>query len=83
MNKTIITSFVVCLMLVCLLTVGCAKQAVSGGPIINKVCPVMGGSVNENTPYKVTYKGETIGFCCPSCIKSFNSNPEKYIGKIK
>ena len=53
------------------------------GTIINDVCPVMGGKVNNDTPYKVVYKGETIGFCCPACIEKFNADPEKYMADLQ
>lgn len=51
--------------------------------IVNSVCPVMGGEVGKDTPYKTVYKGKTIGFCCPDCIEKFNAEPEKYMAKIE
>jgi len=50
---------------------------------INTVCPVMGGEVKKDTPYKTEYNRKTIGFCCPGCIKTFNGDPEKYMAQIK
>jgi len=50
--------------------------------IINDVCPVMGGAVGKDTPYKVEYGGKTIGFCCAGCIGMFNKDPEKYMAKL-
>lgn len=37
--------------------------------------------VDEKTAkYKTTYKGKTYYFCAPGCQKTFEANPEKYIG---
>jgi YHS domain-containing protein len=44
---------------------------------INKICPVMGGKTNKNI--HTNYKGNTIYFCCPSCIEVFQKDPEKYM----
>jgi nitrosocyanin len=57
-------------------------KPVREGEVINDTCPVMGGKVEKDTPYKIEYKGKTIGFCCPGCIEQFNADPEKYIKKI-
>lgn len=59
------------------------EAVVQEGGVVNTVCPVMGGEVSEDTEYKVEYKGKTIGFCCPTCIKKFNSDPEKYMAKLQ
>jgi len=53
------------------------------GEVINKICPVMKGSVDKDTPYKTEYNGKTIGFCCSGCVTAFNANPEKYIEKLE
>jgi uncharacterized membrane protein/YHS domain-containing protein len=29
------------------------------------------------------YNGETIGFCCKSCLRKFNANPEKYVANLE
>lgn len=42
----------------------------------NKVCPVMGGEVNGKDFY--VYKGKQYGLCCPMCVATFASDPEKY-----
>jgi len=42
---------------------------------------VCGMDVDEKTAkYKTTYKGKTYYFCAPGCQKTFEANPEKYIG---
>ena len=43
----------------------------------NKVCPVEGGPIDEDTP-TVEYNGKVYGFCCPGCDEDFAKNPEKY-----
>jgi len=45
--------------------------------IWNKVCPVKGDKVDEDTP-TVEYNGKLYGFCCPGCDTKFAKNPEKY-----
>ncbi|MDP8229708.1 MAG: YHS domain-containing protein [Candidatus Gorgyraea atricola] len=62
-----------------------AGSAKSGetGEAINTLCPVMEGEVSKDTQYKTEYNGKTIGFCCPGCIETFNSDPEKYMANIK
>jgi len=34
-------------------------------------------------PYVHEYKGREIKFCCKSCLKDFNKNPEKFVKKIE
>ena len=45
--------------------------------IWNKVCPVKGNPVEEDSP-TVEYNGKLYGFCCPGCDTKFAKNPEKY-----
>ena len=45
--------------------------------IWNKVCPVKGNPVEDDTP-TVEYDGKLYGFCCPGCDIKFAKNPEKY-----
>jgi len=44
---------------------------------LQETCPVMGGKVNSSI--YTDYKGKRIYFCCPPCVKAFNSDPEKYL----
>jgi YHS domain-containing protein len=40
-----------------------------------------GMDVDEKTAkYKATYKGKTFYSCAPGCQKTFEANPEKYVG---
>lgn len=61
----------------------CTVKPIQKGEVINDICPVMGGEVDKDTPYKIEYKGKTIGFCCPGCIAKFNADPEKYMQKLQ
>ena len=48
----------------------------------NKICPVTGNEVNEETKATVDYKGKIYNLCCSWCIEEFKKDPEKYIQKI-
>jgi len=44
--------------------------------------PVCGMDVDpKNAVGKSEYKGQTYYFCAPGCKKSFDDNPEKYLGE--
>ena len=47
----------------------------------NKVCPVTGEDVDQETP-TVEYKGKVIGFCCSGCVSKFKKEPEKYLKNL-
>jgi len=44
-------------------------------------CPVMGSTINKNV--YTDYNGKRIYFCCAGCDKTFQKDPEKYMGKMK
>src|SRR5262245_28659520 len=49
---------------------------------INKKCPVMAGK--DIVAGKTSeYEKQLIGFCCMDCVGKFESDPKKYIGKVK
>jgi YHS domain-containing protein len=48
---------------------------------INKTCPITGKDINPTKT--VEYEKQVIGLCCDDCKGKFESNPEKYIGKVK
>lgn len=44
--------------------------------------PVCGMEIDEKTAAgKSEYKGKTYYFCSTGCKKSFDQDPEKYVGK--
>lgn len=44
--------------------------------------PVCGMDVDEKTTtLKSEYKGQTYYFCSPGCKRSFDKDPEKYVGR--
>ncbi len=49
-------------------------------PVANTQCPVM-KKERAREKFFVDYKGQHINFCCKSCIKRFNKNPEKYLAQ--
>ena len=45
--------------------------------------PVCGMDVDENNaPFTTTHKGKTIYFCCQTCKREFEQEPEKFIKKM-
>ena len=44
-------------------------------------CPVMGRPVSRSL--YADYKGWRVYFCCPPCVKAFESDPEKYLQLMK
>ncbi|MFH1868959.1 MAG: YHS domain-containing protein [Candidatus Omnitrophota bacterium] len=57
-------------------------EGLKEGEVCNTTCPVMGGEVAKDTPFKAEYNGKTIGFCCAGCVEAFNKDPEKYKEKL-
>ncbi len=44
--------------------------------------PVCKMEVDEKTAkFKSKHAGKTYYFCAPGCLKAFEKNPEKYLGK--
>ena len=44
--------------------------------------PVCGMDIDPKTAAgKSEYKGQTYYFCSPGCKRSFDKDPEKYVGK--
>jgi YHS domain-containing protein len=39
-----------------------------------------GGDMGD--PVVIEYQGREIKFCCSSCVKKFNKDPEKYIKSL-
>jgi len=62
-----------------------AKNSVSGSAAIdagNKICPVLGEPINEETKATYEYQGKIYNFCCAGCVGAFKSQPQKYIDKV-
>ncbi|MDD5174647.1 MAG: YHS domain-containing protein [Candidatus Omnitrophica bacterium] len=49
----------------------------------NKICPVMGNLIDEDTKVTYEYEGKIYNFCCESCIGEFKKDPAKYIKIIE
>ena len=54
---------------------------VSADDPINKKCPITGKDIVAGRTSD--YEQQTIGFCCQDCVGKFESDPKKYIGKVK
>ena len=53
--------------------------AQSGITVANKLCPVSGKSIESmGQPVMHEYNGKIYNLCCPTCVKDFKKNPEKY-----
>jgi YHS domain-containing protein len=44
-------------------------------------CIVSGDKIDPTVP-PVVYNGQQVKFCCKSCVKKFQSAPEKYLIKL-
>ncbi|MFH1458047.1 MAG: YHS domain-containing protein [Candidatus Omnitrophota bacterium] len=49
----------------------------------NKICPVSGEEINEETKATYEYQGKVYNFCCAGCLEEFKKDPEKYIKKVE
>jgi len=72
---------VVALVVLSVVCAGSAAAAVSCDDPINSKCPITGKDVNPTKT--VEYEKQLIGFCCDDCKGKFESDPKKYIGKVK
>ena len=65
-----------------LLSVFLVSVASATAEPVNEMCPVTPDELAE--PWITTeYEGETIGFCCKSCLRKFNANPEAYLENLQ
>src|SRR5262245_22769101 len=54
----------------------------AGSPVA--IDPVCGMTVNPATaPASTVHQGQTIYFCCPSCLQRFQLHPEKYLAATR
>jgi YHS domain-containing protein len=58
-----------------------AQDAVSADDPINKKCPITGKDIVAGKTSE--YEKQLIGFCCQDCVGKFESDPKKFIGKVK
>lgn len=49
----------------------------------NKICPILGEKIDEETKVTYEYQGKAYNFCCAMCIDTFNDDPQKYIKKVE
>ena len=77
--KTLMTA--VSVIAISVVFTGTAAQADSFDDPINKKCPITGKDIVAGKT--VEYEKQLIGFCCMDCVGKFESDPKKYIGKVK
>lgn len=59
-----------------------ATPAVQAQNVGNKICPVSGEEIKEQTKATYEYEGKIYNFCCAGCIEEFKKDPEQYISKV-
>ena len=57
--------------------------AIKNQEVGNKVCPVSGEQINEESKVTYKYQGKIYNLCCASCIEEFSNHPQKYIQIIE
>ena len=59
----------------------CGMKLVKKTAKMQTTCPVMGGKINENM--YADHDGMRVYFCCAGCKSKFESDPAKYIKKLR
>lgn len=59
-----------------------STQASKAVDIGNKICPVSGDEIKEDSKVTYEYEGKVYNFCCAGCIEPFKKNPQEYINKV-
>lgn len=60
------------------------SHAAETKPYPLNVCVVSGNELGSmGTPITRKYGDQEVKFCCKPCIKKFEKDPEKYLGKLK
>lgn len=63
------------------LGISLAFAAHAGYPL--KICLVSGNELGSmGKPIIKVYQDQEVKFCCKPCIKKFEANPAKYLGKL-
>jgi len=60
---------------------GIASASLRADTIINQWCPVTPEEPADSF-FTSEYDGKTIGFCCRSCVRDFERNPETYLHNL-
>jgi YHS domain-containing protein len=59
-----------------------AKTESTQATVTAEICIVSGEALGEmGKPVEYTYQGQTLKFCCKSCIAKFEKAPAKYLPK--
>jgi len=66
-----------------LLTLAITAHAADVKPYTLKTCLVSGNELGTmGKPITKVYGSQEIKFCCKPCIKKFEANPTKFLGKL-
>jgi YHS domain-containing protein len=61
-----------------------AESADKPLPYPLKTCIVSDNDLDSmGGPVTKVHKGQEVKFCCKPCVKKFDANPEKFLGKLK
>lgn len=59
-------------------------MAAPAKPYTLKECIVSGNELGSmGKVVTKTHEGQEVKFCCKPCVKKFDKNPAKYLGKLK
>lgn len=67
--------------IVAILVFGLSASFTMAAEPINAMCPVTTDEAIEAV-ISAQYQGKTIGFCCKSCLRKFNKNPQAYLENL-
>lgn len=56
-------------------TLAATANAIAAGDPVNKACPMSGNTLEEVAATR-EFKGQTIGFCCPGCGKTWDKKTD-------
>jgi FtsP/CotA-like multicopper oxidase with cupredoxin domain len=79
-----ITILLTALALLFLVTAPLAEAADKPLPYPLKTCIVSDNDLDSmGGPVTKVHKGQEVKFCCKPCVKKFDADPEKFLGKLK
>ena len=79
-----ITAVAFVLMLNACASTGSSSASAGVKPYLKKTCIVSGNKLGSmGIPVRMVREGQEIKFCCKPCVKKFNTNPGKYLAKLK
>lgn len=80
------TTIIITAAIASLLAVSCkpAKTEATQAAAPAEKCIVSGEALGDmGKPFEYAYQGQTIKFCCKSCVPKFEKEPAKYLVKLR